>query len=212
MPSYTAGYSVHKVNCITLSCPAWQSYKQSRHGPLTSWGILLELFCCLSHSVYSACQGMCVLQVKPRMAPGTSLWLLKRNLALPDQGSHQALSPYCTSVSPAVKRDHMGSIHGGVDLKSLAWIQSCVTLDKCLGLSASVSLSIKWNEKSTHCTAWFWSLHEDVGILILSLAVKLLKNVYLWDFPGGPVAKTPCSPFREPSSIPGQGTGSSCLN
>ena len=29
-----------------------------------------------------------------------------------------------------------------------------------------------------------------------------------WDFPGGPVAKTPCSQFRGLGSTPGQGTTS----
>ena len=36
--------------------------------------------------------------------------------------------------------------------------------------------------------------------------VMLLTSEPLWDFPGGPVAKTPCSQCRGLGSIPGQGT------
>ena len=35
-----------------------------------------------------------------------------------------------------------------------------------------------------------------------------ISKISLRDFPGGPVAKTLCSEYRGPGSIPGQGTGS----
>ena len=40
---------------------------------------------------------------------------------------------------------------------------------------------------------------------------KLFKKTEMgicWDFPGGPVAKTPCSQYRGLGSTPGQGTTS----
>ena len=63
-------------------------------------------------------------------------------------------------------------------------------------------------------------------LLILSTLILLYKweteaklhrkwmldlNSELWDFPGGPVAKTRCSQCKEPGSIPGQGTRSHML-
>ena len=52
---------------------------------------------------------------------------------------------------------------------------------------------------------------NDVG---LQLKVERRKQIQCkeyrrrWDFPDGPVAKTPCSQCRGPGSIPGQGTRS----
>ena len=38
--------------------------------------------------------------------------------------------------------------------------------------------------------------------------VVIIFKKKIWDFPGGPVAKTPCSQCRGLGSIPGQGTRS----
>ena len=43
------------------------------------------------------------------------------------------------------------------------------------------------------CSVDYFSLGTNVYASGLSSTVKTL---YIWDFPGGPVAKTPCSQFR----------------
>ena len=40
----------------------------------------------------------------------------------------------------------------------------------------------------------------------------LIFKKLLWDFPGGPVAKTPAPSSGGPGSIPGQGTDPICSN
>ena len=64
-------------------------------------------------------------------------------------------------------------------------------------LLLQVSLHFLWQSFST--------------LVLLTLGPKRwnqLKKLDFGDFPGGPVAKTPCSQRRGPGSIPGQGTRS----
>ena len=40
------------------------------------------------------------------------------------------------------------------------------------------------------------------GLLKISILFRLKRTLYHWDFPGGPVVKTPCSQCRGPRLIP----------
>ena len=54
-----------------------------------------------------------------------------------------------------------------------------------------------------------WNQHSAVGQTYFEKIIKVYKlNFTLWDFPGGPVAKTPSSQCRALGSIPAQGTRS----
>lgn len=62
----------------------------------------------------------------------------------------------------------------------------------------SVPLTFLQSGFLSQCSQW--------GCLLRGWKIQLFKVRTCWDFTGGPVATTPCSEYRGPWSLPGQGT------
>ena len=75
-------------------------------------------------------------------------------------------------------------------------------------LDSSLLLSPSLSSSATPPLSWILNFFSTSAFSSINKYTQssTIKNQALWDFPCGPVAKTSCSQYRGPDSIPGQGT------